>query len=219
MIEKNQKDFHPTCNESPFPKVLFSEKQLKQPDFEDFMTERLSDEQLMKQLAGGNNRAAAVLYDRYYKNVYGYFVRMTRDTEASRDLTQNVFMKVIRYAQSWKEDRVFAHWLFRIARNIMVDYFRGARKFYDLNDEPEITMRDNDDSVRAMEATESMEFLLEAMGKLPPGYRELIELNRFQGFSYREIAETIESNENAVKVKTFRAIQKLKEIYTQIIME
>lgn len=173
----------------------------------------------MKQLAGGNNRAAATLYDRYYKNVYGYFVRMTRDTEASRDLTQNVFMKVIRYAQSWKEDRVFAHWLFRIARNIMVDYFRGARKFYDLNDEPEIAMRDNDDSVRAMEATESMEFLLEAMGKLPPGYRELIELNRFQGFSYREIAQTIESNENAVKVKIFRAIQKLKEIYTQIIME
>jgi RNA polymerase sigma-70 factor (ECF subfamily) len=219
LIAKNQKDFHPACNESSFPKVLFSEKQLKQPDFEDFMTERLSDEQLMKQLAGGNNRAAATLYDRYYKNVYGYFVRMTRDTEASRDLTQNVFMKVIRYAQSWKEDRVFAHWLFRIARNIMVDYFRGARKFYDLNDEPEIAMRDNDDSVRAMEATESMEFLLEAMGKLPPGYRELIELNRFQGFSYREIAETIESNENAVKVKTFRAIQKLKEIYTQIIME
>ena len=200
-------------------KVLFSEKHLKQPDFEDFMTERLSDEQLMKQLAGGNNRAAATLYDRYYKNVYGYFVRMTRDTEASRDLTQNVFMKVIRYAQSWKEDRVFAHWLFRIARNIMVDYFRGARKFYDLNDEPEIAMRVNDESVRAMEATESMEFLLEAMAKLPPGYRELIELNRFQGFSYREIAQTIESNENAVKVKTFRAIQKLKEIYTQIIME
>jgi RNA polymerase sigma factor, sigma-70 family len=183
------------------------------------MTERLSDEQLMKQLAGGNNRAAAVLYDRYHKNVYGYFVRMTRDADASRDLTQNVFMKVIRYSQSWKDDRVFAHWLFRIARNIMVDYFRGARKFYDLNDEPEIAARDNDESVRAMEASESLEFLMEAMAKLPPGYRELIELNRFQGFSYKEIAETIESNENAVKVKTFRAIQKLKEIYTQIIME
>lgn len=183
------------------------------------MTERFSDEQLMKHLAQGDTKVAAILYDRYHKNVYGYFVRMTRDTDASRDLTQNVFMKVIRYAQSWKEDRVFAHWLFRIARNIMVDYFRGARKFYDLNDEPEITTRDIDESVRAMETSESLEFLMEAMAKLPPGYRELIELNRFQGFTYKEIAETIESNENAVKVKTFRAIQKLKEIYTQIIME
>ncbi len=54
---------------------------------------------------------------------------MTCDADASRDLTQNVFMKIIRYSQSWKEDRVFVHWFFRIARNIMVDYFRGARKY------------------------------------------------------------------------------------------
>ena len=204
----------------PVFKVLFSDKQiLRQTDSKFYMTERLTDEQLMKQLAQGNKKAAAVLYDRYYKNVYGYFVRMTRDADASRDLTQNVFLKIIRYSQSWKEDRVFAHWLFRIARNIMVDYFRGARKFYDLNDEPELAERDQADSIRAMEARESFDFLLEAMAKLPPGYRELIELNRFQGFSYKEIAVTISSNENAVKVKTFRAIRKLKEIYTQIIME
>lgn len=173
----------------------------------------------MKRLAQGDQKAAGLLYDRYSKNVYGYFVRMTRDADASRDLTQNVFLKVIRYCQSWKDDRVFAHWLFRIARNIMVDYYRGARKFYDLNDEPELGERDQNDAVREMEVRESLDFLMDAMAKLPPGYRELIELNRFQGFSYKEIAETISSNENAVKVKTFRAIQKLKEIYTQIIMD
>lgn len=183
------------------------------------MTERLSDEQLMKLLAEGDQKAAGVLYDRYYKNVYGYFVRMTHDSDASRDLTQNVFLKIIRYSQSWKEEKVFAHWLFRIARNVMVDYFKGERKFYDLKDEPELRERDQDDSVRAMETRESIDFLMDAMGQLSPGYRELIELNRFQGFSYKEIADTISSNENAVKVKTFRAIQKLKEIYTKIIME
>jgi len=183
------------------------------------MTVGLSDEQLMKHLAQGDKKAAGVLYDRYYKNVYGYFVRATHDAEASRDLTQNVFLKIIRYSDTWKDDRVFTHWLFRIARNVMVDYFRGARKFYDLNEEPELAIRDQSESVRAMEARESLDFLLDAMAKLPPGYRELIELNRFQGFTYKEIAETISSNENAVKVKTFRAIQKLKEIYTQIIME
>ena len=173
----------------------------------------------MKNLAKGDKKAAGILYDRYYKNVYGYFVRMVRDTDASRDLTQNVFLKIIRYSESWKEDRVFAHWLFRIARNIMVDYYRGARRFYDIDDEPELLKRDQGDAVRATEARESLDFLLDAMAKLPPGYRELIELNRFQGFSYKEIADTISSNENAVKVKTFRAIQKLKEIYTKIIME
>ena len=183
------------------------------------MTDRLSDEHLMKRLAHGDQKAVAVLYDRYYKKVYGYFVRMTNDTETSGDLTQNVFLKVIRYASSWKEDKVFRYWLFRIARNILVDYHRGARKFYDVDETPEIKLRDESDSFRAMEAKESFGLLLEAMDKLPPGYRELIELNRFQGFSYKEIAETISSNENSVRVKTFRAIQKLKKIYTEIIAE
>jgi RNA polymerase sigma-70 factor (ECF subfamily) len=179
----------------------------------------LSDEQLMKHLAQGEQKAAGILYDRYYLKVFGYFVRMTRDQESSRDLTQNVFLKVIRYSHSWKEDKVFTYWLFRIARNILVDFYRGAKRFYDLDEEPEIAVRDMEQSIRYSEARESYDLLLDAMSKLPPGYRELIEMNRFQGFSYREIAATIDSTENAVKVKTFRAIQKLKEIYEKIVID
>lgn len=183
------------------------------------MADRLSDEILMKHLARGDKKAAGVLYDRYYKKLYGYFVRMTSDREISRDLTQNVFLKVIKYSHSWKDDKVFAYWLFRIARNILVDYFNGSKKFYGLDEGSEIADLDQSESIRAMEAKESYEFLLEAMSQLPLGYRELIELNRFQGFSYKEIAATTLSTENAVKVKTFRAIQKLKKIYTKIIIE
>lgn len=183
------------------------------------MNERLSDETLMKQLARGNKNAAGILYDRNHKQVYAYFVRMTNDTEASRDLTQNVFLKILKYSHSWKEDKVFAYWLFRIARNVLVDYYRGSKKFFALEEEEKVASMDKSDSIKAMEAKESYDFLLEAMAQLSPAYREVIELNRFQGFSYKEIAATISSNENAVKVKTFRAIQKLKEIYTKIIIE
>jgi RNA polymerase sigma-70 factor (ECF subfamily) len=183
------------------------------------MTKKLSDEILMQQLARGNKNAAGILYDRNYKQVYGYFVRMTNDIDVSRDLTQNVFLKILKYSHSWKENKVFSYWMFRIARNILVDYYNGSRKFFGLEEEKEIADMDQSESVRAMEAKESFEFLLEAMAQLPPGYREIIELNRFQGFSYKEIAVTISSTENAVKVKTFRAIQKLKEIYTKIIIE
>ena len=183
------------------------------------MVNLVSDEHLMQQLANGDKKAAALLYDRYYRKMFGYFVRMTHDYEASRDLTQNVFLKMIRYCHSWKTDKVFAYWLFRIARNILVDFHRGARQFYDLEEEPELIIRDHEAAIRKSEIAESYELLLDAMAKLPPGYRELIEMNRFQGFSYKEIAITTDSTENAVKVKTFRAIQKLKEIYGKIIVE
>lgn len=183
------------------------------------MTKQLSDEIIMKHLARGDKKAASILYDRYYKQVYGYFVRMTKDADTSRDLTQNVFLKILKYSHSWKEDKVFAYWLFRIARNILMDHFNESRKFFSTEDENEVTALDQKESVQEMEAKESFEFLLEAMSQLPPAYRELIELNRFQGFSYKEIAKTVSSTENAVKVKTFRAIQKLKEIYTNIMIE
>ena len=183
------------------------------------MTKQLSDEILMKHLVEGDKKAVAVLYDRYYKKVFGYFVRMTNDAETARDLTQNVFLKVLRYSHSWKNDKVFAYWLFRIARNILIDHYNESRKFFCTADEIEVAELDQKDSVKAMEAKESFEFLMEAMAQLSPADRELIELNRFQGFSYKEIAQTVSSNENAVKVKTFRAVQKLKEIYTNIMIE
>ncbi len=183
------------------------------------MTRLLSDEILMLHLARGDKKAAGILYDRNFKKVYGYFLRMTNDAEISRDLTQNVFVKILKYCHSWREDKVFAYWLFRIARNILVDYFNESRKFYDFENNLEISEKDQTESFKEMEAKESFAFLLEAMSQLPPSYRELIELNRFQGFSYKEIAETTSTTENAVKVKTFRAIQKLKEIYTKIIID
>lgn len=173
----------------------------------------------MEQLARGSRQAAAVLYDRYHARVYGYYVRMTSDRESARDLTQNTFLRVIRYASTWKDDKTFVYWLFRIARNNLSDYYSNARHFNDIDNHPEIGLKDSEAAVRESEISESFELLLEAMNQLPPGYREIIELNRFQGFSYREIAAATDSNENAVKVKTFRAIQKLKEIYGKIMVE
>jgi RNA polymerase sigma-70 factor (ECF subfamily) len=128
-------------------------------------------------------------------------------------------LKILKYSHSWKEDKTFAYWLFRIARNILIDFFNESKKSFATEDLPEVAKQYHTEMGQEMDAKESYEFLMEAMKQLPPGYRELIELNRFQGFSYKEIAVTISSNENAVKVKTFRAIQKLKEIYTKIMIE
>lgn len=183
------------------------------------MKKQLSDEILMRKLALGDKKSAGVLYDRYYKNVYGYFFRMTKNADTSRDLTQNVFVKILKYSHSWKVDKTFAYWLFRIARNILIDYFNENRKFNSEENYQEVAEFDLEESLQVQDTKEKFELLLDAMSQLPPAYREMIELNRFQGFSYKEIANTISSTENAVKVKTFRAIQKLKEIYTNIIIE
>lgn len=183
------------------------------------MQKKQSDEQLMMSLSRGTKKAAGELYNRYHGNVFGFFVKMTNDREISRDLTQNVFMRIIKYSHSWKEDKTFKFWLFRIARNILTDYYRETRVFYATEDFHELHSMDNEKSSKASEMKESHEILMEAMTQLTPAYREVIELSRFQGFTYKEIAQTTSSSEGAVRVKAFRAIQQLKEIYTNIVIE
>ncbi len=183
------------------------------------MVKKISDELLMKHLSQGDKKAAGILYDRYHKNIYGYFVKMTRNREISRDLTQNVFLRIIKYSRSWKEDKTFRFWLFRIARNILTDYYRDSKLLYTSEDDLALVIADNKDSAKALELKESHEILIESMGKLPLAYREVIELYNFQGFTYREIAQATSSTEGAVRVKAFRAIQKLKQIYTNIVIE
>jgi RNA polymerase sigma-70 factor (ECF subfamily) len=178
------------------------------------MRDKLSDEFLMERLVGGDKKVAGILYDRYHKMIYGYFLRMIKDPEASRDLTQNVFLKVLKYNHSWQKDKVFKYWLFRIARNICIDYYNCSKVF--MGDESEIDFcREHVDLGHEMDMKESLNIVLDSMGTLSPADRELIELNRFQGLSYKEIAKTVSSTESAVRVKTYRAIQKLKEVYTQ----
>ena len=183
------------------------------------MAKKISDETVMKHLFKGDKKAAGILYDRYYKNVYGYFIRMTKNTENSRDLTQNVFLRIIKYSRSWKEDKTFRYWLFRIARNILTDYYRDSKIFYASEDDLALVVADNKESTKALELKESYEILIESMGQLPHAYREVIELNRFQGFTYKEIAQATSSTEGAVRIKAFRALQQLKQIYTNIVIE
>ena len=171
-----------------------------------------TDEILMANLAKGNKKAASELYLRYSKSIYGYFARMTHNMELAQDLTQNVFLKIIQYSYNWKETKTFRFWIFRIARNVLIDHHNAERKFFKTENEEEVKEWDFNISIRENYEKEQTDMLLDAMDKLPEGMRELIELNRFQGFSYKEIAQMTLSNENAIRVKTFRALNKLREI-------
>ena len=172
------------------------------------------DEILMTSLANGNKKAASELYHRYSKSIYGYFIRMTQDLELAQDLTQNVFLKIIQFSYNWEETKTFRFWIFRIARNVLIDYHRAEQKFFKTESEEGIQEWDFNISNQENYKKEQTDMLLDAMTKLPAVMRELIELNRFQGFSYKEIAQMTVSNENAIRVKTFRALSKLKEIIT-----
>ena len=134
---------------------------------------------------------------------------MVRDKAISEDLTQNVFVKVMKYRTSYKGGK-FVSWIFRIARNLFSDHYQKQKMTQNNIDATYV----EDDMIGVDEnRTEDVSHLYQALNHLKVEDRELIVMNRLQGIKYDRIAEITESTEGAVKVKVHRIINKLRTVY------
>lgn len=175
-----------------------------------------TDEYLVSEIASGNLDYSTELFDRYHKQLLNYFYRSTRNLHDSKDLTQDVFIKVLKYAQSFKKETSFKHWLFKIAKNLLNTY-------YSTNSESRISVEISDYNIEREAYNDCQanddETLFSAISKLPEEYRELIILSRFSKFKYSEIAEMFQTTEASIKNKLYRALMKLREIYFESIKQ
>lgn len=173
---------------------------------------QLTDEEIMLAIATGKIELLSILFDRYHVRMYNYFNKMVCNKMVSEDLTQDVFIKVIKYRTSYKNGN-FAAWLYTIARNIFSSHYQKTKKERsNLIDDDKL---DANETLVSESNQEELEHLQKALLKLSNSDRELIVMHRFQEIKYEQIAQIIGSTENAVKVKVHRALKKLKEIYFQ----
>lgn len=159
-----------------------------------------------------------LLFMRYQKQLYNYFLKCTLDPDESQDLTQNTFIRLMKYRNSYKSDRGFRVWLFQIARNQIKDHFRIARiqreRFNPQDHLLEAASEDLD-----TEQLEREEKLHMALERLPPEKRELLVMGKFQGMKYDEIARIRDMSVSAVKVQIHRIIAELRKIYFEELCE
>lgn len=177
---------------------------------------QLTDEEIMKLVAKGDLEKLTILFDRYNVRIFNYFNKMIQNKMVSEDLTQDVFVKVVKYRTSYKNGK-FASWIFTVARNIFSTYYQNLKKerFNDIDDENIVA---NIDLVTESNQ-DNLDHMQKAILQLSNSDRELIVMHRFQEINYQQIAEIIGSNENAVKVKAHRALKKLKDIYFKTIAD
>lgn len=176
--------------------------------------ESLSDEMLMQMVARNDLDQLKHLFQRYKKRMYNYFLRLTFDPDLSEDLVQNVFIRVIKYKNSFNPEYPFKSWIYRIARNVFNDDYRARTK---VDDHVEITEIPGEvlTDEKSSEEKEREKVLMKAIHQLPPEKRELIICSKFQGMKYEELAEIRETTVGAIKVQVHRAMGQLKEIYFQ----
>ena len=182
--------------------------------------DQLDDRSLVERILGGDRDLFNVLMTRYQKRLINYVYRITHRYEEAHDLAQEIFVKVYLALDRYDPKYQFSTWLFRIAQNSAIDALR-KKSIAEVplartgDDEPSGKEREfADDGIspyRALKNKQLSAAIDGAVEKLPPDYRELIQLRHFAELSYEEIASMKKLPLGTVKNKLFRARNLLKE--------
>lgn len=172
--------------------------------------ESLTDEQLMQRIAQGNERAFEVLYSRYSRLIYSYFLRMLKkDKELASDFTQEIFTKVYRYAQNFDSNKSFKTWIYSIANNqCKNEYAKMKVRSEAILDIPIST---TEDRIAQVDKKTFHSALQKALSELDEPKRSVFEMRYLLDLSNSEIAESLGISEGTVKSRLFYAIKELNQ--------
>jgi RNA polymerase sigma-70 factor, ECF subfamily len=170
------------------------------------------DEDVMLEVRNGEVEMLGVLFDRYQAPLFNFYAKMTQDRTVSEDLVQEVFLRILRYRQTYRPGTNFRAWMYQIARNTRIDQVRKVRPESPFTSEPLAPTTFADSAQQLQEAA----LLQTALMHLPEDKREILILSRFQELKYDEIALLLGCEVGAVKVRVHRALQQLREIFLQL---
>ncbi len=154
------------------------------------------------------------LFERYHGPLFNYLYRLTNDRETSEDLTQTVFERLLKYRSSYQATQPFRAWVYQMARNVHADHWHRREKLRAADvEEVERAGGLRGAAFAQMHTGGHADDLREALALLPTPQREILVLNRFQGFGYEEIGKLLGCTAEAARVKAHRALQALRKIY------
>jgi len=172
----------------------------------------------MLKVKSGQLDQLGLLFERYNRPLYGFFLRLTGDEELSEDLVQNVFVRIIKYRHTYKGDGKFSTWMYHMARNLFADHYKKEKRrgFKENLDVADRYQTNEENAERSRIASEELDLLQLAMDRLPDDKKEILVLSKYQGMKYKDIADLLDITESAVKVRIFRALKELKLSYEKL---
>jgi len=167
-------------------------------------------ERLVAAAKAGDPEAFGSLFDVYYGPVYRYVASRVGRPSDAEDLAQLVFVKVLESLPRYEQRGVpFGGWLFRLARNVVIDHVRTRREHVTLDIIVQQSTEDDGPDKLAV-LRQDMDSVAFALRRLTPEQREAIQLRFFAGLSAREAAIAMGRQEGTVRGLQFRAIAALR---------
>jgi RNA polymerase sigma-70 factor (ECF subfamily) len=187
----------------------------------------ITDEALMTRYQRGDVEAFASLVHRHKKPIFNFVLRQIKASAPAEDLTQEVFLRIVESAGSFKHESRFSTWAYTIARNLCVDHLRrasyrrhpsleqseGADEGRPLGDQlPDLHPRASTE--RSAVSHEIQLKVVAAVEALPAEQREVFLLRHVADLPFQEIANITDTPENTVKSRMRYALERLQEALT-----
>lgn len=181
---------------------------------------QLSDSELVELYAGGNEKCLEILIIRHQQKVFSFIYKKVKNQQLAEDLLQDIFIKVINSVKTirYQEQGKFQHWIMRIARNHMLDYFRDSVKMKTYSGTEDFDIFD----VLVIPEAPRADFLDESLNhrklkrfiyRLPREMREVVLMRTCFDMSFNEIAAWQQVGLNTALGRMHNAIKHLKKMY------
>lgn len=177
------------------------------------MSERPGEDELMLAGAGGREEAFGVLVRRWEQRVFAFLELMLGSREEAQDVTQETFLRMCRHAKDYRPSGQFRSWLFRIAGNLARSRMRRRKLLRWIPFDPATHDRAApvEGADAALEREEKRLVVRRALAQLPDRQRQAVILRQYEGQSYQEIAQSMETSVSAVETLLFRAMTNLRK--------
>ena len=171
-----------------------------------------NDSVLLERAREYDAQALAEIYDRYAESIYRYAYRYVGDANLAEDLTSEVFLKLLQVLGTRRAPRKqLQGWLYRVARNLAVDWFRKQAKGASILLIEELTP-DGGSIVARLEQKQLHQDLREAISELTPEQQQVIVLRFGEGRKLKEIGRLMGKSEGSIKLMQYRAMRRLRKL-------
>lgn len=175
------------------------------------MTE--SEQQLIEKAQNGDQSAFADLYKAHHGAIYRFVATKVSFRHEAEDLTHEVFLSAWRNVASFKmKGFPFSSWLYRIARNKVIDHYRVVKQTDDIEKVDKQFIAISEDIDLALDQRAAFEDVSDKLKQLPADQQDVLTLRFIEDMEYEEIAEVIKKSPGNVRTIQHRAIAKLKKL-------
>lgn len=178
-----------------------------------------TEKELIKKLSEGDSFAFEVLFYKYRNKVKGFAIRFAPAQIDPEEIVQEVFVRLWLKKETIDTEKNFQSYLFSIAKNLVVDHLKSAvnRNLYFVGElyQQDLLIDEDSDNLQTEESKEKLQRLID---EIPERRREIFCLSRFEGLTYKQIAEKLNISENTVDSQIRNALAFLRKEFRKIVL-